>query len=84
MVELVNATGGAGADVVFEVSGSGRGRVDDQAPRVRGRIVVVALFPSPRSVPILCASFGCGACVWRAGGFRGSIRRPIRRSALIA
>jgi len=38
-------TGGAGADVVFEVSGSAKGaELMTQLPRTRGRIVVVAIF----------------------------------------
>jgi len=43
---LVNArTGGAGADVVFEVSGSQAGAdTMTKLPRTRGRIVVVAIF----------------------------------------
>ncbi len=44
--ELVNDdTGGAGADVVFEVSGSAAGaEMMTRLPRTRGRIVVVAIF----------------------------------------
>lgn len=46
-------TGGAGADVVFEVSGSDAGcRTMTQLARVRGRIVVVAIFPDPRPVDL--------------------------------
>ena len=43
---LVNErTGGAGADVVFEVSGSQAGAdMMTKLPRTRGRIVVVAIF----------------------------------------
>jgi len=46
MVGLVNErTGGAGADVVFEVTSSGAGAaMMTQLPRTRGRIVVVAIF----------------------------------------
>jgi 2-desacetyl-2-hydroxyethyl bacteriochlorophyllide A dehydrogenase len=46
MVEQVNeATGGAGADVVFEVSGSAAGAaLMTRLPRTRGRLVVVAMF----------------------------------------
>jgi (R,R)-butanediol dehydrogenase/meso-butanediol dehydrogenase/diacetyl reductase len=46
LVELVNQrTGGAGADVVFEVSGSAAGaEMMTTLPRTRGRIVVVAIF----------------------------------------
>ena len=46
LVALVNErTGGAGADVVFEVSGSAAGvETMTRLPRTRGRIVVVAIF----------------------------------------
>ena len=46
LVVLVNErTGGAGADVVFEVTGSAAGAATmTQLPRTRGRIVVVAIF----------------------------------------
>jgi len=46
IVALVNErTGGAGADVVFEVSGSGAGAdLMTKLPRTRGRIVVVAIY----------------------------------------
>ncbi len=46
VVALVNErTGGAGADVVFEVSGSAAGaELMTKLPRTRGRIVVVAIF----------------------------------------
>ena len=46
LVEFVAAeTGGAGADVVFEVSGSAAGaELMTKLPRTRGRIVVVAIF----------------------------------------
>lgn len=46
LVTVVNEqTGGAGADVVFEVSGSAAGvEMMTKLPRTRGRIVVVAIF----------------------------------------
>ena len=45
------ASGGAGADVVFEVSGSPAGAEQmTQLAGLRGRIVVVAIFPAPQSV----------------------------------
>jgi (R,R)-butanediol dehydrogenase/meso-butanediol dehydrogenase/diacetyl reductase len=46
LVALANQeTGGAGADVVFEVSGSAAGvEMMTKLPRTRGRIVVVAIF----------------------------------------
>lgn len=46
-------TGGAGADVVFEVSGSAPGALAmTQAARLRGRVVVVAIFPAPTPVAL--------------------------------
>jgi (R,R)-butanediol dehydrogenase/meso-butanediol dehydrogenase/diacetyl reductase len=52
LAEHVSAlTGGAGADVVFEVSGSAAGALAmTQLPGLRGRIVVVAIFPQPQPV----------------------------------
>ncbi|MDG4833461.1 alcohol dehydrogenase catalytic domain-containing protein [Solwaraspora sp. WMMD1047] len=47
------ATGGAGADVVFEVSGSAAGvRTATDLLAVRGRLVVVAIHPTPREVDL--------------------------------
>src|SRR5580704_5414067 len=46
-------TGGAGADVVFEVSSSAAGaEMMTKLPRVRGRIVVVAVFSDPPKVDL--------------------------------
>jgi (R,R)-butanediol dehydrogenase / meso-butanediol dehydrogenase / diacetyl reductase len=46
-------TGGAGADVAFEVSGSPTGlRAATHAVRVRGRLVVVAIHPQPVAVDL--------------------------------
>ncbi|MFB3829265.1 MAG: zinc-binding dehydrogenase [Bryobacteraceae bacterium] len=46
-------TGGAGADVVFEVTGSGAGvEMMTRLPRTRGRIVMVAIFSEPRPVDL--------------------------------
>ncbi len=46
-------TGGAGADVVFEVSGSQAGaEMMTKLPRTRGRIVVVAIFGQPPKVEL--------------------------------
>ena len=48
-----NQTGKAGADVVFEVSGSAAGtEVMTKLPRTRGRIVVVAIMPQPHEVDL--------------------------------
>jgi 2-desacetyl-2-hydroxyethyl bacteriochlorophyllide A dehydrogenase len=54
LVGLVNSeTGGAGADVVFEVSGSAAGAaMMTKLPRVRGRVVVVAVFSDPPKVDL--------------------------------
>jgi len=54
LVALVNGeTGGAGADVVFEVSGSPAGvETMTKLPRTRGRIVVVAIFAEPPKVDL--------------------------------
>lgn len=54
LVEKVNAeTGDAGADVVFEVSGSNPGaEMMTKLPRVRGRIVLVAIFAQPTPVDL--------------------------------
>jgi len=46
-------TGGAGADVVFEVTGSAAAvEAATRLPRTRGRIVVVAIFPEPPKVDL--------------------------------
>src|ERR1035437_6759243 len=57
---LVNQrTGGAGADVVFEVSGSQAGAdTMTKLPRTRGRIVVVAIFGEAPKVDLF-------RCFWR-------------------
>lgn len=54
IVALVNEeTGGAGADAVFEVSGSAAGaELMTKLPRTRGRIVVVAIFAEPPRVDL--------------------------------
>ncbi|MFF2029186.1 zinc-binding dehydrogenase [Arthrobacter sp. NPDC058192] len=53
-VEWVNAwTGGAGADVVFEVSGAAAAVLGATAlAKVRGRLVIVAIHPQPRPVDL--------------------------------
>lgn len=54
LVQLVTErTGGAGTDVVFEVSGSAAGAsLMTQLARVRGRIVIVAIFAEPPKVDL--------------------------------
>ncbi len=50
---IAEATGGEGADVVFEVSGSSDGILAaTQHAALRGRIVVVAIFPEPSPVAL--------------------------------
>ncbi|MGZ4289222.1 MAG: zinc-dependent alcohol dehydrogenase [Gaiellaceae bacterium] len=50
---IAEATAGEGADVVFEVSGSSDGILAaTQHAALRGRIVVVAIFPEPRPVAL--------------------------------
>ncbi len=49
--DVLARTDGAGADVVFEVSGSAAGAdMMTQLACIRGRIVVVAIFPAPQPV----------------------------------
>lgn len=54
LASLVNQrTGGTGADVVFEVSGSAAGaEMMTRLPRTRGRIVVVAIYADPPKVDL--------------------------------
>ena len=48
---VASRTGGAGADVVFEVSGSAAGALDmTRLASVRGRLVLVAIHPEPQPV----------------------------------
>ena len=50
---VLGATEGAGADVVFEVSGSAAGAsVMTELARLRGRLVVVAIFPDAQPVTL--------------------------------
>lgn len=67
LVALVNErTGGAGADVVFEVSGSKAGAAMMTAlPRSRGRIVVVAIFSEAPPVSLF-------HILWREVKLRGA------------
>ncbi|MEM6391436.1 MAG: alcohol dehydrogenase catalytic domain-containing protein [Planctomycetota bacterium] len=51
--EVVNRTGGEGADVVFEVSGAAPSvEMMTRLARVRGRVVVVAIVPEPKPVDL--------------------------------
>src|SRR5262245_14752995 len=67
LVALVEEqTGGAGADVVFEVSSSKAGaEMMTKLPRVRGRIIVVAIFSQP--IPVDLFKF-----FWREISLRGA------------
>ena len=48
---VLERTGGAGAHVVFEVSGSAAGAdLMTRLPAIHGRVVVVAIFPEPQAV----------------------------------
>jgi 2-desacetyl-2-hydroxyethyl bacteriochlorophyllide A dehydrogenase len=53
VAQVEASTGGAGADVVFEVSGSpAAAGLMTRLPRTRGRIVVVAIYPQPAPVDL--------------------------------
>jgi len=72
-------TGGAGADVVFEVSGAAAGaEMMTKLPRTRGRIVVVALFPDPPAVDLFRFFWRelklAGARVYEAVDFEAAIQ----------
>ncbi len=73
------ATDGAGADVVFEVSGSADGAlVMTQLVRTRGRIVVVAIHADPPRVDLFRFFWReielCGVRVYEAQDFEKAIR----------
>ncbi|MDQ2949506.1 MAG: alcohol dehydrogenase catalytic domain-containing protein [Acidobacteriota bacterium] len=79
LVDMVNAeTQGAGADVVFEVSGSPAGaELMTKLPRTRGRIVVVAIFAEQPKVDLFRFFWRelrlCGARVYEAEDFEKAI-----------
>jgi 2-desacetyl-2-hydroxyethyl bacteriochlorophyllide A dehydrogenase len=79
LVALVNQrTGGAGADVVFEVSGSQPGaEMMTKLPRTRGRIVVVAIYGEAPKVDLFRFFWRelklCGARVYEAEDFEKAI-----------
>jgi (R,R)-butanediol dehydrogenase / meso-butanediol dehydrogenase / diacetyl reductase len=78
--DLVNEqTGTAGADVVFEVSGSAAGaELMTKLPRVRGRIVVVAIFAKPPNIDLFRFFWRelklCGARVYEHQDFDAAIK----------
>ena len=80
LVTLVNQeTGGAGADVVFEVSGSASGvETMTKLPRTRGRIVVVAIFGEAPKVDLFRFFWRelklTGARVYEPEDFESAIR----------
>jgi 2-desacetyl-2-hydroxyethyl bacteriochlorophyllide A dehydrogenase len=79
LVALTNErTGGAGADVVFEVSGSAAGaEMMTKLPRTRGRIVVVAIFADQPKVDLFRFFWRelrlCGARVYEPEDFDAAI-----------
>lgn len=91
MVALVEKeTGGAGADVVFEVSGSAAGaEMMTKLPRVRGRVVIVAIFAEQPKVDLFRFFWRelklCGARVYEPEDFEKAIaiaasgKLPIER-----
>jgi 2-desacetyl-2-hydroxyethyl bacteriochlorophyllide A dehydrogenase len=85
-----STTGGAGADVVFEVTGSAAGAaLMTKLPRTRGRIVVVAIYASPPPVDLFRFFWRelrlSGARVYEAQDFERAIaiaaqgRLPLER-----
>lgn len=91
LVKFVNAeTRGAGADVVFEVTSSAAGaEMMTKLPRVRGRVVVVAVFSDPPKVDLFSFFWRelklCGVRVYEPQDFERAIeiaasgRLPIDR-----
>jgi 2-desacetyl-2-hydroxyethyl bacteriochlorophyllide A dehydrogenase len=79
LVERVNGeTGGAGADVVFEVSGAAAAaEMMTKLPRTRGRIVMVAIHAQPPKVDLFRFFWRelrlCGARVYEAEDFEEAI-----------
>ena len=79
VLELVTReTSGAGADVVFEVTGSPAGaETMTKLPRTRGRIVVVAIYSTPPTVDLFRFFWRelrlCGARVYEARDFEQAI-----------
>ncbi|HZT31943.1 MAG TPA: alcohol dehydrogenase catalytic domain-containing protein [Bryobacteraceae bacterium] len=80
VVEYVEEqTGGAGADVIFEVSGSAAGaELMTKLPRVRGRIVIVAIFGEQPKVDLFRFFWRelklCGARVYEHQDFERAIQ----------
>jgi 2-desacetyl-2-hydroxyethyl bacteriochlorophyllide A dehydrogenase len=75
---MARLTGGAGADVVFEVTGSAAGaELMTQIPRTRGRIVIVGVFGEPPKVDLFKFFWRelklCGARVYEHEDFEKAI-----------
>ncbi len=85
LVALVNErTAGAGADVVFEVSGSKPGaEMMTKLPRTRGRIVVVAIYGEAPAVDLFRFFWRelrlCGARVYEGQDFERAIQLAAER-----
>ena len=76
---VTDRTNSAGADVVFEVTGSAAGaELMTKLPRTRGRIVVVAIFADPPKVDLFRFFWRelrlCGARVYEHQDFEAGIR----------
>jgi 2-desacetyl-2-hydroxyethyl bacteriochlorophyllide A dehydrogenase len=76
---VTDQTNGAGADVVFEATGSAAGaEMMTKLPRTRGRIVVVAIFADPAKVDLFRFFWRelrlCGARVYEHQDFEAGIR----------
>jgi 2-desacetyl-2-hydroxyethyl bacteriochlorophyllide A dehydrogenase len=86
---LVNErTAGAGADVVFEVSGSQSGaELMTRLPRTRGRIVIVAIFAEPPRVDLFRFFWRelklAGARVYEPQDFEAAIALAASRQATL-
>jgi 2-desacetyl-2-hydroxyethyl bacteriochlorophyllide A dehydrogenase len=82
---VFDETGGAGADVVFEVTGAAAGaEMMTKAARVRGRIVIVGVFARPAAVD-LYRMFArelrmCGARVYQREDFAEAIDLVAREA----
>ena len=76
--KVTDETSTAGADVVFEVSGSAAGaEMVTKLPRTRGRIIVVAIFAQPPKIDLFRFFWRelrlCGARVYEPQDFEEAI-----------
>jgi 2-desacetyl-2-hydroxyethyl bacteriochlorophyllide A dehydrogenase len=79
LAAVTHQTEGAGADVVFEVTGSSMGaELMTQLPRTRGRIVIVGIFSQPPKVDLFRFFWRelqlCGARVYEHQDFEKAIQ----------